>query len=142
MRILETALLAEKLELVRNLPYEDVGVTGGIPSGVLPYSTTTIRNGQTFTLITTVRNIDDPFDGTLGGSPNDTAPADYKLVEISAICQNCSQQTPVILSTIVAPKQLEGASQNGALFIQVFDSNGYPVVGADLGQPSWTGHPP
>ncbi len=131
-RILETALLAERLEIVRNLPYDSLGIVNGNPSGVLPYVTTTVRNGQSFYLVTTVRNIDDPFDGTVGGTPNDTSPADYKLVEISAICEGCLQQTPVMLSTIVAPKQLEGATQNGALFIQVFDANGLPVVGADV----------
>lgn len=131
-RILETAILAEQLEVAHNLPYESVGILNGVPAGVLPHTTTTIRNGQIFNIVTTVRNIDDPFDGTLGGSPNDTAPADYKLVEMSAICQNCIQQTPVILSTIVAPKQLEGASNNGALFIQVFDANGLPVSDADV----------
>lgn len=132
MKILETAILAERLEVARNLPYDQVGIINGVPSGLLPSSTTTVRNGQTFILVTTVRNIDDAFDGTLGGTPNDLSPADYKLVEISAICNNCFQKTPVILSTVVAPKQLEGASQNGALFIQVFDYNGLPVVGASV----------
>ena len=132
MRILETALLAEQLEIAHNLPYESVGIINGVPSGVLAHATTTIRNGQSFYILTTVRNIDDPFDGTVGGSPNDTSPADYKLVEMSAICVGCLQQTPVILSTVVAPKQLEGATQNGALFIQVFDYNGLPVVGATV----------
>lgn len=132
MRILETALLAERLEIARNLPYDKVGIINGLPSGVLPAVTSTIRDSQLFSLVTTVRNIDDPFDGTLGGTPNDTAPADYKLVEMSAICLGCLQQTPVTLSTFVAPKQLEGASKNGALFIQVFDYNGLPVVGADV----------
>ena len=131
-RILETALLAEYLEVARNLPYESVGIINGTPSGLLPYSTTTVRNGQSFTIITTVRNIDDAFDGTIGGNPNDSSPADYKLVEMSAICNNCIQQKPVILNTVVAPKQLEGASQNGALFIQVFDYNGQPVAGANV----------
>lgn len=132
MTILQTALLAEQLEIVRNLAFNDVGIINGVPNGVLPYSTTTIRNKQAFTILTTVRNIDDPFDGTLGGDPNDTSPADYKLVEMSVICQNCSQQSPIVLSTIVAPKQLEGASDNGALFIQVFDYNGQPVAGANV----------
>ncbi|MBP6859440.1 MAG: prepilin-type N-terminal cleavage/methylation domain-containing protein [Candidatus Magasanikbacteria bacterium] len=132
MSILQTALLAERLEVVRNLPYDSVGIVNGIPSGILPYSTTTVRNGQTFIIITTIRNIDDPFDGTLGGTPNDTSPADFKLVEMSVICNQCSQQKPITLSTIVSPKQLEGATQNGALFIQVFDSNGLPVSGANI----------
>ncbi len=142
MSILETAILAEQLEIVRNLSFSDVGIINGVPNGILPHSTTTVRNKQVFTIITTVRNIDDPFDGTLGGSPvNDTSPADYKLVEMSVICQNCYQQTPISLSTIVAPKQLEGASENGALFIQVFDSNGNPVAGANV-TVTYTGQTP
>ena len=132
LRILETALMAEQLELVRNLPFDSVGIINGVPSGVLPYTTTTVRNGVTFVLITTVRNIDDPFDGTVTSTPADTAPADYKLVEISIICQSCFQQEPVVLSTRVSPRGLEGASQNGSLFIHVFDVNGFDVVGATV----------
>lgn len=132
MRILETAILSEKIEVVRNMPFESIGISGGIPSGILSHTQTVVRNGKSFDIITTVRNIDDPFDGTIGGSPNDTSPADYKLVEMSAICQGCLQTNPVILSTIVSPKGLEGASKNGALFIQVFDADGLPVVGANV----------
>ncbi len=132
LRILETALLSEQLEVARNLSYDNVGIINGVPSGVLPHTTSTVRNGMQFNLITTVRNIDDPFDGTAAGTPRDTSPADYKLVEISAICNNCEQQTPVILSTMVAPKNLEGASVNGSLFITVFDANGLPVAGANV----------
>lgn len=132
MKILETAILSEQLEIARNLPYESVGIVGGLPSGLLAHEKTVTRNGKDFTVVTTVRNIDDAYDGSLGGAPNDTAPADYKLVEISAICQNCTQQKPIILSTIVAPKSLEGASDNGALFINVFDANGLPVTGANV----------
>ena len=130
LRILETALISEQLEVVRNLPFDDVGIINGVPAGVLPYTTTTVRNGVIFVLITTVRNIDDPFDGTITSTPADVSPADYKLVEISAICQSCTQINPVILSTRVAPKNLEGASENGALFIHVFDVNGLNVAGA------------
>ena len=132
VKILETALLSEQLEIARNLPYDSVGILNGIPSGVLAHTKTVVRNGTNFNLITSVRNIDDPFDGVLGGTPNDTAPADYKLVEISAICIDCRQQEPIVLNTIISPKNLEGASQNGALFIHVFDANGLPVVGANV----------
>lgn len=132
MKILETALLSEQLEIVHNIPYDSVGIINGIPAGVLVHSQTINRNGANFLVITSVRNIDDPFDGILGGAPNDTSPADYKQVEISAICTNCSQQDPVILSTIISPKNLEGASQNGALFIHVFDANGLSVPQANV----------
>lgn len=132
VRILETALLSEQLEVARNLPYEDVGIENGLPVGVLPANQILTRNGINFFVTTTVRNIDDTFDGTLGGAPNDTSPADYKLVEMSAVCANCLQKTPVILSTMVAPKSLEGASENGALFVYVYNMNGLPVQGANV----------
>ena len=130
LRILETAILSENLETVRNLPFDQVGILNGIPSGVLPYSQTTTRNGIDFNIITTVRNIDDPFDGTV--TSTDTSPADYKLVEMSIICANCLQTNAVILSTRVSPKGLEGASDNGSLFIHVFDANGLDVTGANI----------
>jgi prepilin-type N-terminal cleavage/methylation domain-containing protein len=132
LTILETALANEYLEIARNVPFEQVGTVGGIPSGVLITNQSIVRNGITFSVTTTVRNIDDSFDGTLGGSPNDTAPADYKLIEVAAQCLTCGQQKPVALSARVAPKNLEGASSNGALFINVFNALGLPVSGATV----------
>ena len=79
-------LANEQLEIARNLPYSQVGIAGGIPTGTMAHLQTVTRDSATFTVTTTVRNIEDPFDGTLGGAPNDTSPADYKLVEV--ILQN------------------------------------------------------
>jgi len=129
LQILENAILSEKLETVRNLPFADVGIVSGVPSGVLVRNTTTTRNGIIFDIETTVRNIDDPFDGL---TPADNWPADYKLVEISAICQNCFQKNPVVLSTRVSPRNLEGNEDYGSLFIHVFDKNGLDIVGANI----------
>lgn len=132
MQILETAILSEQLEIVRNLPYDSVGTLNGVPTGVLVASKTVKRDGINFSLITTVRNIDDPYDGVAGGSPADLSSADYKIVEMSAICQNCNQRNPVILNTIIAPKGLEGSSKNGHLFINVFDASGHGVAQASV----------
>lgn len=133
LRILQTAILDEKLETVRNLPFDQVGITNGIPVGVLPYSQTVRRNGIDFDLITTVRNIDDPFDGMATGTVLiDTSPADYKLVEMSIICHDCIQQKPVVLITRVSPRELEGASEDGSLFVHVFDANGHDLQGATV----------
>jgi len=133
IEILETALLSEELEVIRNMEFEDVGIENGVPAGVLPYSKTVVRDGVPFMVITTIRNIDDEFDGLVGVDPSETAPADYKLVEVSAICaNNCSQKNPVILNTIVSPKGLEGASDNGHLFINVFDDDGLGVPGVSV----------
>ncbi|MBI4992997.1 MAG: prepilin-type N-terminal cleavage/methylation domain-containing protein, partial [Candidatus Magasanikbacteria bacterium] len=91
LKILETGILNEQLEIIRNLPFEDVGIVNGSPSGVLERTATTTRNNIDFEITRTIRNIDDPFDGTIGGTPNDLAPADYKMVEVEIICTNCYQ---------------------------------------------------
>ncbi|MBI5022557.1 MAG: prepilin-type N-terminal cleavage/methylation domain-containing protein [Candidatus Magasanikbacteria bacterium] len=133
IQILSTQLANEQLEIIRNLPYESVGILNGIPSGVLTYEQTKVRNSVTFKLTTTVRNIDDPFDGTIGGTPNDLSPADSKQAEVTVSCTSCSMQTTsVILNTRVAPDGLESSTGGGALFISVFDSAGSAVAQANV----------
>lgn len=132
LKITATALAEEQVEIVRNLPYANVGIVSGLPAGVIPHVQTLNRDGIDFTVTTTVRNVDDPFDGTIGGTPNDTSPADYKLVAIEIGCASCRNFKPLTFTTTSAPKSLETASTNGALFIQVFDADGVPVQGADV----------
>lgn len=132
LRILETGILNEQVEIIRNLPFSDVGIINGSPSGVLTRDMTTTRNGIDFTITRTIRNIDDPFDGVIGGVPNDTAPADYKMIDIEIICDHCDQHKPLVVSTQVSPKLLEGDPTHGALFIKVFDSQAKPVQGATI----------
>ncbi|MEK7505428.1 MAG: prepilin-type N-terminal cleavage/methylation domain-containing protein, partial [Patescibacteria group bacterium] len=121
-KTIAAALSNEIFEIAHNLPYADVGVPQGVPSGKLPHTQTISRDGISFLATTTVRTIDDPFDGTIGGSPNDTAPSDYKLVEVEIGCPTCRFFQPLVVSGRIAPKNLEGASTNGALFIRVFDA--------------------
>ncbi len=129
----EATLLAnEQFELVRNLPYQSVGISAGIPSGVLPRTQTFVRSGVTFVATTTVRNIDDPFDGTIGGSPSDSASADYKQVALTISCRNCPLSVPLVFTTTAAPKNVENSSGNGALFINVIDADGAPVPQASV----------
>jgi len=131
-KILALNLANEQFEIVRNLSYADVGEISGIPAGKVPRTQNLIRGGITFIVTTTIRNIDLPFDGTLGGTQNDSSPADNKLVEVQVDCPTCKNYTPIILTTSIAPKNLETASTNGALFIKVFDANGLPVDKADV----------
>lgn len=132
IKILQTSVLNEQIEIIRNMPFEDIGIVSGSPAGTLSRTTTTTRNGIDFLITRTIRNIDDPFDGTIGGTPNDTAPADYKLVHVDVICAACGQLNPVSLTTYIAPKYLEGDPTHGALFIEVFDANGVPVQDATV----------
>ncbi|OHB00245.1 MAG: hypothetical protein A3H52_01990 [Candidatus Zambryskibacteria bacterium RIFCSPLOWO2_02_FULL_39_26] len=131
-KIEAVSLINEQFEIVRNLTYSNVGVAGSIPSGVLLHTQTLVRDNYSYEVTTTVRNIDDPFDGSIGGTPNDLSPADYKVVEIEINCNNCKTFVPMVVTTNVAPKNLETASANGALFVRVFDANGNPVSGANI----------
>lgn len=126
------AAVENEIELVRNLSYDDVGVSGGYPIGKLLSQKTISIGGTNFVISTTVRNIDDPFDGAAGGNPNDTAPADYKLVEFSVGCPSCANFAPFKMTTTAAPKNLETATKNGSLFINVFNANGQPVPQANI----------
>jgi hypothetical protein len=132
LRSSAAAVLNQQVEAIRNLPYDNVGTVGGIPTGVIPQAKTVSFGDYVFTLNTVVRNIDDAYDGLLGGLPNDTAPADYKLVEITATCPACQRFTPMALTITVSPKNLESAGLNGSLFINVRDSNGVGVPAATV----------
>jgi len=126
-------LLENELEFIRNLKYEDVGIIGGYPRGKLEAKKIVEYGPYKFEVRTYVRNIDDPFDGTVTSTPKDTAPADYKLVELEADCLNCPMKIKTQkLTSIVAPKTLEATTKNGSLFIQVFDSLGKPVSLANV----------
>jgi prepilin-type N-terminal cleavage/methylation domain-containing protein len=131
-KIAATEVANERFEIIRNLPYEDVGIFGGLPVGVVQREETILRDNYTFELLYTIRSIDNVFDGTLGGTPNDLSPADYKLIDLDIICPNCKVFSPLKFTTIVAPHSLETASTNGALFVQVFNSNGLPVQGVSV----------
>lgn len=131
-KIAAADLINSEFELVRNLSFADVGLVSGIPAGLLATSSIVVVDGREFEVRRFVRNIDDPFDGTIGGSPNDLSPADYKMVQIEVSCNNCKGQLEYKAYANVAPKNLEAASTNGSLFIRVFDASGDPVPQADV----------
>ena len=132
LKVTATALANEQFEIIRNLRYEDVGVVDSIPNGKVPHIQNLVRNNTEFVVETTIRNIDDPFDGTIGGLPNDLSPADYRLAELEISCPSCRNFPPLRLTTYVGPQALEAASTNGSLFVHVFDAVGQPVVGANV----------
>ncbi|MDD9950724.1 MAG: hypothetical protein OXT67_04070, partial [Zetaproteobacteria bacterium] len=129
---LATTLLNREIELIRNLNFDDVGIEGGYPPGVIPQVITRNFQGVDFQIHAFVRNIDHHFDGTVTTTPKDTAPADYRLVELRAECDDCVNYKPISVTTLVAAAALEAASSNGSIFIDVFDANGQPVSFADV----------
>ena len=130
-RITARHLAEEKLELIRNLPYDNVGTTGGIPNGPLPQEENTEENGLSYTVKTTIIYIDDPFDDT---APTDLLPTDYKRVRVEISWQGVtsSKKSPVVLLTDIVPKGIETTEGGGTLSIIVFDANGNPLSQADV----------
>ncbi len=120
------------LELIRNMPYDNIGTLNGNPTGTLADSSNPIVNtteGVVYNIYYEVTYMDDSADGTiLAGT--DPAPNDYKQVKLSIKNMVTTSVTKFI--TNVSPQGLEGMTNAGALYIRVFDANGQPISGADV----------
>ena len=125
-RITATAIANQEIEKIRNLPYEDIGVQGGFPDGVLPSVTTTVSGGREYTIETRVDFVVDPDDGV--ASPEDECPNDYKRVKVKVSWQG-KFGGEVEISTDVSPPSLaqECGTSGGILSVSVFDAYGVMV---------------
>jgi len=127
-RISATALANQKLELARNLPYDEVGTMGGIPAGSIPESEIIVRNNIAYAVKTTVVYVDDAFDDTF---PDDPLAWDYKRVRVK-VSWSEFLGGEIFFQTDVAPRGVETTSGGGIISILVFDANGQPVPQADI----------
>ena len=127
-RITAVSLANQKLELVRNLPYNGVGTLGGIPSGLIPQTEVISRNNIEYTVRTNISYIDDSFDGV---APSDSLPNDYKRVKVN-VSWSRGFDGEVVLMSDVAPKGLETSVGGGNLLITIFNAVGIAVPQADI----------
>jgi hypothetical protein len=137
-RITATALANQRIELARNLPYDQVGTSGGIPAGSIPETETVTRNKIIYTVKTTVVYVDDPFDNLF---PNDPLAWDYKRVKVK-VSWSGFLAGEVSLQTDVAPKGVESTGSGGIISVLVFDANGQPVPQADVHVENASASPP
>ena len=127
------ALANQRMEQIRNIPYDDVGVVGGIPEGDLDGDELVTVNTRTYHVLTEARFVDDPDDGTLGGAPNDTVPNDYKIVDITVRWgQETTRQSVQLVSRFVPPGGIEVAAGGGTLSINVLDADANPIKDASV----------
>ncbi len=131
-RIGATQLANKKLEIARNLPYDDVGTVGGVVSGSIPETEIVTLNNIDYTIYTNVVYIDDSFDGTFESDPVDTLTNDYKMVSVKVSWDSDFSTSPVIFYTNIAPKGVETDLGGGTLVIKVFNASGSPVDAADI----------
>lgn len=130
LRVAAAGVLSQEMEKIRSIPYDNVGLVQGNPSGVLLATSSVSDSGLVFNITTTVRYVDSAFDGTATSTPADENPADYKLVGVSVQCGNCSMEKSVTEYSYVAPPTVESAPDTGSLLVHVVDANGLAVEGA------------
>jgi len=134
-------VINEEIEFIRSVPYSQIGLVGGVPSGVVAATSTVSRETLIFMVNRYIRNEDDPFDGMIGGTPNDLSPADYKLIEIEVHCIACSDPELFSATARIAPSGLETGSSNGALFVRAIDASGIGVSSATVNIQNSTTNP-
>jgi hypothetical protein len=130
-RITARHLAQEKIELIRNLPYEEVATIGGIPGGTLiPQVETVYKNGLNYTIKTDIVFVDDPYDGL---APEDSAPEDYKRVRVEVSWEGiaASRKNPIVLISDISA-EVTGTFEGGTLVILAYDSYGNPVPQAEV----------
>lgn len=131
-RVGATQLANKKIEIARNLPYDDVGTVGGVVAGTIPENETVILNGIEYNVYTNVVYVDDPFDGTWESDPVDTLTNDYKRVLIRVSWDSRFSNSPVEFYTDIAPNGVESNLGGGTIVLNVFDANGLPVAEANI----------
>lgn len=131
-RLGAVALANQKMEIIRSLDYENIGTTTGVPAGDLVQDETLQVNNAEYHVHTFVQYADDAFDGTLGGSPNDTVPNDYKRARVEVSWGGETDAEKVQLFSTFAPQGVEQSAGGGILSINILDSEGNGVSGASV----------
>jgi len=128
-RVAAVALANERAEMIRNLPYLNVGTLGGLPSGPIPQEEAIFRNGLTYTVRTDIRYFDDPYDGT---APADALNIDYKQARVEVSWPSPNNATPILEIMHIAPVGIEGGEAAGTLDFQALTAAGAGVSGATV----------
>lgn len=130
-RVGAVALANEKMEIIRNLHYDDIATTGGTPSGDLPAEEELVRSGSKYFVNTLIKFVDAPEDGLGENDTNDNT-NDYKSIRIEAFWENNNHSKSAKLFSIVAPPGTESVYAGGVLWLRVIDSFGQPVGQVDV----------
>lgn len=129
IRLAATILADQKMERIRNLPYDSIGTTAGIPNGVIPENETVNNASGSFLVNTVVLYVDDPADGVL---PSDLLPTDYKSARVRVSWTGFYGDRSVTTFSIIAPRGLETSPDGGTLVVTVYNESGVKVNLADV----------
>jgi len=130
-RIAATELANEKMEIIRNMNYADIGTQGGIPSGSLPQNETVWKSNQKFNVQTTIRYIDDPLDGVVPNDSNGVS-RDFREARVEVTWGGIQLGKGVVLVSNIVPNGVESESGGGTLRFNTIDSTGVGIEGASV----------
>lgn len=129
MRLAASILADRKIELIRNLPYDDIGTVAGIPNGVIQDNEVIANSSGSFTVNTVIVYVDDSFDGVF---PADLLNTDYKSARVRVSYTGLFGEKSVTAFSIIAPRAMESSPGGGTLVITVANADGQPVNLADV----------
>lgn len=129
LKLSATILAEQKIERIRNLPYDSIGTTAGIPNGSIPDNEVVSNPAGSFSVNTVVLYVDDAFDGV---APADLLPTDYKSVRVRVSWTGPFGDRSETVFTKIAPRGMETSPGGGTLVITVFNAVGIPVDLADV----------
>ncbi len=141
-RAIGVALVNEKIETLRDLPYDSVSTQHGTiyPPGNVLDDETVVKDKYTFLVHTDIIYFDDPYDGYYNcpcatgpamGKPKDLYPYDYKKAQIT-IKLASSGAIVASATTDIAGKAAETASNTGILDITVLGADNRPIPNATV----------
>jgi len=134
-KIAAVALSNEKMEEIRNMPYDLVSTKHGAiyPPGELLDLEAALRNGVEFDIKRIIAYVDDPYDGnaegTIANKPKDLYPYDYKRIEVG-IYKKGTNSRLAFLSSNMAGKAAETPSDTGIIKVCVIDSSSNKIEDA------------
>lgn len=124
-RVGAIAIANEKMEIMRNLDYEEVGLVDGIISGPILAFEIVTRNNFDYRVFIDVRYVDDELDDTGG---DDLINTDYKLVEIRVEWDHFDSVKSVEFVSNFVPNGIETDMGGGSLVLNTMTSGG-EIVG-------------
>ncbi len=128
-RVGARVIAEERMEIIRNLSYDDVGTVGGVPAGDIEQSETTTLNNVVYTISTDVHYVDDAYDDV---APTDTVNVDYKKVRVEVDWNSQLNADPIVLVSDIVPQGMESLASGGTIYLEVSDSTPNPVSGATV----------
>jgi len=127
------AVANEKMEIIRNLKYDNIGTVGGTISGNIPQEQTVIENTRSYNVRTQVSYVDDPYDGLAYA---DTVWfEDYKKVIVTVSWSGVKTSEEVkLISRFVPPGKEVAHAGDGILSVNIFSdqSGGAGVAGSKV----------